>query len=1516
MSYLSKLDDIEKKKKQMGHLSRLDDIEKKKKQAEYFYNYGAEPKRSEVMQPKIKPADPNITMANLRRLDEQQNINTPKVQQPKVAPVSIYDDNAISMGGFQKLQQQQNQQSNNNYGAARESVLNAIQNADRTLLDDIKDGGKAAVNAYSNFAKNIYKTIGLDEDTINKVTAPVFVSPWYLVECAQHTDTKEYWDKALQYTDYTTANLAKGMAQFQRGLEGVKSFQGAGVGATNPYADENIRKLDAFIRAVDEQKNTNIGGLQKFYGEMLSSIGNMVPSIATGLLNPALGKTLFAMSAGGNNALEAKQAGASVPKSLAYGALGAGLELGTEALFGLYNPLFKGSLDDLIEAAIKGGIKSTAGQTLVKYIAGMVGEGTEEVISGLIDPWLKKMTYAPDHEVDYSGLLYDFLMGGAVSGVLGAPGAVMDYASNRNLSNPTTQPVIQENIQPTTETTTTTPQPTTPQATEGIVGKRTPIDAETVIQRAIDNQNRVIEDLQNQSYTYGTDVSQQMEIANQRLAHLNNLLQQEQQKKQQAKKDIQDRIEEAQRFRQMEEGQIPQEYVEQLQQLQNQPQADIRPSEPINEQSNVNTQPQAEITAESQINNAEPQPVTGEVTTESNAQESQTTPNKVTLRNLGEVEVIEETDNLVKVKNKLGTIIPIGKQAFENLKIKTEQPQTETITPPIEETTQPKQKEQTLPMDETPTEVDLPLPQDTTVKPANVEPKTYRYYTTQRPPSPGAQPSGATNIVSFDTKKIIDGVEAWGYVEYDKPLTAKQINDYELIEAQSTMQEDNANTGKTTEPKQADEKTDTKQVENIEENEEKRKEFEDAVEKLAKQGKAKRIKKPKSNTDRLTNALIDNEINEDNIEFAAPRAKRHGFDLRQRMQIARELIEGSKTDNNTITVNVYDDGTLEIVNNEEVIAQVLNSLGISKKQAYIPNKIKQHFKKAEKLYKDTNDNITVITDGFVVVVVEEDAVSTLLELRNEEDINSAKGRVFSRIDKINNSEDKVELTEVPKEYVVSTKNKKQKIESYVFKNGDTFLQVNKKYFDMLNTDGARFYVEKDNGTSDILVTNEDGSLKGLILPMRPEITNEDQYNRLNPATGKNFYSKPATKTTESPIKEVSQVTEQPKEQTIKDTENVSNISDTQNDIIEERGNVESQSIADVTKATNNGGVGGSPAFKGLSNWRRARKEGKITKIERPSDIIKSLEKDLKVPITKGKVTRPKALGMFKASPETIRTRVENDMPVVAHEIGHYFDKKYKFSKKGPIQEAVDLLPEEFRQLYKDEEIPGEAMAEFMREYLLNPDYAYEKMPTLYDYFEKTISKEELDILKNAAERIDSYMKLNEIDKTKAFIRSRLDVKENDTISEIADKLYTRIFDDLHPIENLVKIVEKIKGRKLIGSDNPYIMALNSRTVDLIAKQIVTENNVDSKGNVIGKSLKQILEPITNKKYGDFINYLVNKHAVEWLTPDENGNVKRVFADNTQNTLEAAKSKVEYYETMYPEFSEVANELYDFQNNIG
>lgn len=61
----------------------------------------------------------------------------------------------------------------------------------------------------------------------------------------------------------------------------------------------------------------------------------------------------------------------------------------------------------------------------------------------------------------------------------------------------------------------------------------------------------------------------------------------------------------------------------------------------------------------------------------------------------------------------------------------------------------------------------------------------YRYYLTQRPPVPGAVPeSGRIRAVEdFGGRKYVQKIgEAYGYVEYDQPLTQIQIHSYELTE--------------------------------------------------------------------------------------------------------------------------------------------------------------------------------------------------------------------------------------------------------------------------------------------------------------------------------------------------------------------------------------------------------------------------------------------------------------------------------------------------------------------------------------------------------------------------------------------------------------------------------------------------------------------------------------------------------------------------------------------------------------
>lgn len=62
-----------------------------------------------------------------------------------------------------------------------------------------------------------------------------------------------------------------------------------------------------------------------------------------------------------------------------------------------------------------------------------------------------------------------------------------------------------------------------------------------------------------------------------------------------------------------------------------------------------------------------------------------------------------------------------------------------------------------------------------------------RYYSTQRPITPGSYPKSpfmkVLNIVNFDSRTYCEeiGQEAWGYIEYKTPLHPKDAAEYELM---------------------------------------------------------------------------------------------------------------------------------------------------------------------------------------------------------------------------------------------------------------------------------------------------------------------------------------------------------------------------------------------------------------------------------------------------------------------------------------------------------------------------------------------------------------------------------------------------------------------------------------------------------------------------------------------------------------------------------------------------------------
>ena len=59
--------------------------------------------------------------------------------------------------------------------------------------------------------------------------------------------------------------------------------------------------------------------------------------------------------------------------------------------------------------------------------------------------------------------------------------------------------------------------------------------------------------------------------------------------------------------------------------------------------------------------------------------------------------------------------------------------------------------------------------------------KVYRYYCRFRPPMPGGIPrEGLVHTGEYDYPQTFNGVGAWGVAEYDRELTEKEIDDYEL----------------------------------------------------------------------------------------------------------------------------------------------------------------------------------------------------------------------------------------------------------------------------------------------------------------------------------------------------------------------------------------------------------------------------------------------------------------------------------------------------------------------------------------------------------------------------------------------------------------------------------------------------------------------------------------------------------------------------------------------------------------
>lgn len=315
-----------------------------------------------------------------------------------------------------------------------------------------------------------------------------------------------------------------------------------------------------------------------------------------------------------------------------------------------------------------------------------------------------------------------------------------------------------------------------------------------------------------------------------------------------------------------------------------------------------------------------------------------------------------------------------------------------------------------------------------------------------------------------------------------------------------------------------------------------------------------------------------------------------------------------------------------------------------------------------------------------------------------------------------------------------------------------------------------------------------------------------------------------------------------------------------------------------------------------------------------SEIIEQISSEFGIPISTGKVTDREASGIYKEKPETIRTRVSNNLPTISHELGHHLDKKYNLNELSSVESIREIVSEEFLDQYPDDAINSELVAEFVRRYLKNSSEANRLCPEFYNDFVRTLSSDDLAAVNRVAKQINEYLSY---DIDKRYESSVISAKKAKKMQKLpfAEKwknLYTGWIDKFHPLKQITDYVSEVKGSVLSGVKNAYVLATNSLNAHTIANYQVIEGFRDLNGNFVdgAKSLIECIGMVNSKDITTLDLYLKLKHALEVI-----GKGKRVFADEVLEDTDNIKKKIAEIEKEHPEMIDAANNLYEFQYNM-
>lgn len=312
-------------------------------------------------------------------------------------------------------------------------------------------------------------------------------------------------------------------------------------------------------------------------------------------------------------------------------------------------------------------------------------------------------------------------------------------------------------------------------------------------------------------------------------------------------------------------------------------------------------------------------------------------------------------------------------------------------------------------------------------------------------------------------------------------------------------------------------------------------------------------------------------------------------------------------------------------------------------------------------------------------------------------------------------------------------------------------------------------------------------------------------------------------------------------------------------------------------------------------------------------------------------TEKGARGQFDTLSHVIRTQNFAEPRVIAHELGHFLDERFHFSKAPAFSsELLHLVKDRFEDGYDNLDVSGkmaEGFAEFFHDYVTDRAQTRRNAPKFYDYFEKQLHQDHK--LTGAVNKLTKVMHQwnhqGAVARVKGHISFASDstgfqglknMLQDGTFGEAGKKAWSRLYtegvDELHPLADVVASVENRIGMKLPFSSNPFLNAWAAR--GWAGKAITLLQHGDPERNI--PSLKSIFQKVGKDKLKDFSAYLValrEEDIYEFnskLQKGEEGDALKATMDHIDagmTILELAKK--------HPEFVEATKELYRFQQHL-